>query len=74
MPRFLAAVWALVGLPAAGGGKDRTQFGVERSPMAVAFRQQQRAHPRPKLADLSSFRQPVFEGRPFTTLIQQSVH
>jgi hypothetical protein len=27
--------------------------------MAIAIRQQQRAHPAPKLADLSGFRQPV---------------
>jgi hypothetical protein len=50
MPRFLAAVWAwpVYRLP---GRKDRTQFGpVERSPMAVAFRQQPRAHPRSEIS------------------------
>jgi hypothetical protein len=63
MPRFLAAVWALAGLPAAWEGSHTIQ-PVERSPMAVAFRQQQRAHPAPKLADLSGSRQPVLKVGP----------
>lgn len=57
------------------GKKDRNTIQpVERSPMAVAFGQQQRAHPRPEISRPFWLSPVGIEGWPFTTVIQQSVH
>ena len=73
MPRFLAAVWAFAGLPAAWEGSHTIQ-PVEPSPMAIAFLQQQRAHPRPEISRPFWLSPAGIEGWPLTTVIQQSVH
>lgn len=52
MPRFLAAVWAFAGLPAAWEGSHTIQ------PVRSVH------IPAPRLADLSGFRQPVLKVGP----------